>query len=905
MNRIWEEIRSSKLSVAIFLVALALFVGSFGVKFFVLNQGRFRPGVAKALNGDVAWQVFDGGADDPGTNYNESAITQSNVHSMAELWSSSLPIDADNAIVEQPNVSTPEGVMDLVFVNTEKGNLIAYNAWNGTKIWEADPSSANWNGQGTKSAPAIDPSGNYVYAYAIDGYIHKYNIGTGTEVTGNGFPAQVTLLANNIEKGSASINIAGGYLYMTTSGNDGDYGHYVGHVIAVKLSNGTETVWNSECSNITQLEDANSGDSNYCANIQSGIWARPGVKVDPVTGNIFVATGNGLYDANSGGHEWGDSLIELKPDLSQIVDSYTPSTYASLQSGDADLGSTAPAILPTQNSSNTPYMLVQAGKDHIVRLLNRANLSGQSGPGHTGGELQTITISDEVHEQPAVWVDGSNNTWVFVTDESSDLYAYKLVTTSGTSQLVQQYAENIGSSSSPFIANNVLYLDAGSSILALNPTTGATLFNSSSISVGISMHWASPVVVNGVLYTPDLSGHLIALYVPGATVIPPTDPSGLQATSETNNSISLSWNQATDANGPGVGGYKIYRNGSQVGSVSGATNLTYTDNGLTSGTAYTYTVSAYDTNNLEGGQSASINPSTTGGASSLSCTTPAGAGNSLVWYSGQSLYGFSTPGFGTAATVASGYSLPGWAGVGQYGGASKDGIFWYDANTTSIYYITGGNLANAIRVRGPGIGAPTWACVGNFTGDGQDDSIAWYSGSTLYLFAGPGLGTKAAISGYSQPTWAGVGDYNHDGKDDLYWYLGTTSTIYALPSNGSTFTGAVAVRGPGIGAPVWAGVGNFSGSGFRDALAWYNSGTLYTFEGPGLVTTGSVSGYSSPSWMGVGQWGSGTSKDGLYWYLPNGTIYGLSSNGSSFYGASSLRGPGIGSPSWAGSGQIY
>ena len=507
--------------IAFFLVS-ALLCGLTVTAFsIILNQTHLRPGPAQALNGDIAWRVFDGGVDDPGANYSESALTTGNVGKFTKLWETVLPATADNSVVEEPNVSTAAGTIDLVFVNTIKGNLVAYNAATGTKIWEADPSSSNFNGQGTKSTPAIDPSGNYVYAYALDGYIHKYAIGNGSEVTGSGFPAQITLLPNNVEKGSASINIANGYLYMTISGNDGDYGHYVGHVVAVNLSSGTKTVWNAECANIAQL--LTTSGQNYCSNTQSGIWARPGVKVDPVTGNVFVATGNGNYNASSGGNNWGDSVVELKSDLSQIVDSYTPTNYSSLDSSDADLGSTAPVLLPKQNGSNTPYMAVQAGKDDIVKLLNRTNLSGQGGPGHTGGELQTISISDETHEQPAVWTDGSGTTWVYVTDESGDLYAYKVVTANGTSSLSQAYHVSAGVSSSPFVANGVLYLD-GPHILALNATTGATLFNSSSIGISLTQHWEAPVVVNGTLFTPDDSGNLIALYVPGAVSNPAPSP---------------------------------------------------------------------------------------------------------------------------------------------------------------------------------------------------------------------------------------------------------------------------------------------------------------------------------------------------------------------------------------------
>jgi surface antigen len=275
----------------------------------------------------------------------------------------------------------------------------------------------------------------------------------------------------------------------------------------------------------------------------------------------------------------------------------------------------------------------------------------------------------------------------------------------------------------------------------------------------------------------------------------------------------------------------------------------------------------------------------------------------LAWYDGSTLWGFQGTGYGTSSQQT--YSAPGWAGAGQYGSDSKEGVFWYDANSTSIYYINS-NWTSQL-VRGPGIGAPVWAGVGNFTGDGKRDSIAWYDGTNLYLFKGTGLATSATISGYSTPTWAGVGDYNKDGKDDLFWYLGSSTTIYALTSTGSTFNGAASVRGPGLGAPTWAGVGDFHGDGYRDALAWYDGSTLWTFEGASLNTSGSVTGYSSPTWAGVGQWDSTTTKDGLFWYIggTTKTLYGISSNGSAFMTSPPTLRSGIGAPTWADSGNFY
>ena len=70
---------------------------------------------------------------------------------------------------------------------------------------------------------------------------------------------------------------------------------------------------------------------------------------------------------------------------------------------------------------------------------------------------------------------------------------------------------------------------------------------------------------------------------------PPTNPTNLRVTGATSSSISLAWNASTD--NIGVVGYRIYRNGTQVGTASGTT---YNDTGLAGNTTYTYQVDAYD-----------------------------------------------------------------------------------------------------------------------------------------------------------------------------------------------------------------------------------------------------------------------------------------------------------------------
>jgi outer membrane protein assembly factor BamB len=456
-----------------------------------------------------AWPAFDGGGARSGVNTFETVLTPGNVGGLHRLWQVALPAVVDSAPAAFPNVATAGGVKDLLFLTTKTGSLLAVDQANGAIVWQRTTSGAS---SLTTSSPAIDPSGQYVYGYGLDGKVHKYAIGTGNEVADSTWPAVITLMPA-VEKGSAAINIANGYLYMTTSGYFGDGGHYEGHVVAVGLTTGAKTVFNSLCADIPQLLNANPSSPNYCADVQSGIWGRAGAVVDLVTGNVFVATGNGNYTANVGGHDYGDSVIELSPDLTRVIDTYTPASYATLQANDQDLGSAAPALLPPQAGSATPSLALQGGKDGVLRLLDRQNLSGQHEPGHVGGELQVVSgIAGDVVAHPAAWTDANGATWVFVTDNLRNLYAYRVVTNGGPTSLQLAYSSANGGSS-PLLVNGMLIVQGNNVLQALNPATGAILWSSTQTAAGGStgpLHWQSPVVVNGHVFTADDAGNLTA-----------------------------------------------------------------------------------------------------------------------------------------------------------------------------------------------------------------------------------------------------------------------------------------------------------------------------------------------------------------------------------------------------------
>ncbi len=72
---------------------------------------------------------------------------------------------------------------------------------------------------------------------------------------------------------------------------------------------------------------------------------------------------------------------------------------------------------------------------------------------------------------------------------------------------------------------------------------------------------------------------------------PPTAPTGLTA-AVSSSSVTLSWNASTD--NFGVIGYYIYRNDQRINNTTTISGTTYVDSGIPEGTAYIYSVVAYD-----------------------------------------------------------------------------------------------------------------------------------------------------------------------------------------------------------------------------------------------------------------------------------------------------------------------
>lgn len=100
----------------------------------------------------------------------------------------------------------------------------------------------------------------------------------------------------------------------------------------------------------------------------------------------------------------------------------------------------------------------------------------------------------------------------------------------------------------------------------------------------------------------------------------PTTPAGLTVTGTTSSSASLSWSASTD--NVGVTGYEVFQNGGTT-PVASPTGTSVTVPGLSSSTAYSFTVKARDAAGNRSGASAAVTATTTAGSGGAYTLPPA------------------------------------------------------------------------------------------------------------------------------------------------------------------------------------------------------------------------------------------------------------------------------------------
>ncbi|MEJ0099513.1 MAG: PQQ-binding-like beta-propeller repeat protein [Pseudomonadota bacterium] len=464
------------------------------------------------------WPTFGGSNARNNSNLAPTKITAANVGSLVKMQVKvSSPIDAGLIYLKGAKVNGASH--DVFFGTTNMGRTVAIDANAGTVLWEYtspgfDEAKAFAGApipmgliikQITNSTPVADANRQFVYAASADGKVTKISIADGKSV----WSTSVTKLPN-FEKLDSPLTFLNGKVIVSTAGYVGDTAPYQGHIAVLDAKTGAlEHVWNSLCSDRAELLEPKA-----CPTAQSAIWGRAGVVVEPSTGNLMFATGNGPWDGKT---NWGDALIALNSNATQIVANWTPTNNEELNKKDLDVGSTTPALL------GDGYY-AQGGKDGTVRVVHFDNIKG-SAP-HQGGEVQIVEVpgKNQMSAAPAV-AKVNGKTWLFVSAAGRGGGGTTAWTFGADHKLTEAWKSTTGGTS-PFYAGGLLYVYSatGQAKLSVLDATTGNVVTTLEAAAG---HWNSPIVVDNRIALPEgaIPGFGGRPPAPGAAAPPPAPTS--------------------------------------------------------------------------------------------------------------------------------------------------------------------------------------------------------------------------------------------------------------------------------------------------------------------------------------------------------------------------------------------
>jgi hypothetical protein len=149
-------------------------------------------------------------------------------------------------------------------------------------------------------------------------------------------------------------------------------------------------------------------------NPKGGIW-QSGMGLASDGSFIYCTTGNGHFNADTGGRDYGDSVLKLSLDL-KLVSSFTENDNVELNVADLDFGAGGVLVVPDPQAGPAANILVTGGKTGDIFVLDRNRLGGFSGLDPTGDptlinnpgaisviQLQPTQIRKNDDSSPGCW----------------------------------------------------------------------------------------------------------------------------------------------------------------------------------------------------------------------------------------------------------------------------------------------------------------------------------------------------------------------------------------------------------------------------------------------------------------------------------------------------------------------
>ena len=427
-----------------------------------------------------------------------------------------------------PSVVTAAGTKDLVIAATLNNILYAFDANNlGAAIWSRNfgslhsATSSTLYSQlfGCLSSPAVDIPSGKVYVVCgnagpnwvlfvvrlTDGTllssttILPHVTGTGDPGGGDTVSGGVLTLYPAFTFGRSSVTLANGHIYLCF-GSSGDFRPYHGWVVALNQSDLSQTgVW---CATPNAYGGA--------------VWMSGGGAAVDASGNVYVTTGNGTYN---GTDAFSDSVVKLDGTTLALLDWFTPSVYAALESGDLDVSANRAYLLPNSKvliagKANQVYVVNQGCMGHLqgsgACSLQAFPTNGSGGAGAAGSFIGTHSGAFGLDHVYLPTLGGY--VYSFAYSESTGLFN----TTPAHTGFTSPYPGGQVSLSSNGNAAGVLWelsplTNAGTTAVAgqLTAFDATTLSQLYSYQYGTYAKFTSPLIANGRVFVSTCDGAIV------------------------------------------------------------------------------------------------------------------------------------------------------------------------------------------------------------------------------------------------------------------------------------------------------------------------------------------------------------------------------------------------------------
>lgn len=319
----------------------------------------------------------------------------------------------DGPVYAQPlwvaNLAIGGGTHNVVFVATQKDSIYAFDADDSSchQYWKVSllaageaPLPAADTGEsgdvpgtfGVTGTPVVDLTSGTLFAVATSkasGPVYHYRLHALALATGGekaNSPAAISATLNGhilnplYHMQRPGLLLLGHTVYIAF-GSHGDVTPYWGWLLGYDA---------------TTLVQAHA--FNFAPHAgRAAIWMAGTGPAADASGNIYLSTANGPFDANSASapnDDYGDSVLKLATSSGLVVSDYfTPSNQATLNSSDLDLGSSGVVLLPDELGSTAhPHLAIASDKESKVFLIDRDNMGHftPTGPDHI---VQTLLVN--------------------------------------------------------------------------------------------------------------------------------------------------------------------------------------------------------------------------------------------------------------------------------------------------------------------------------------------------------------------------------------------------------------------------------------------------------------------------------------------------------------------------------